>query len=119
LNNGRPFVFCIECFPGLADKERLQYKGKLANHNIDILNKRPEEAKDRVYHALLCIGIKPRNGQMPPLLLVQDSCPFRPVFEIGLDLLMDMGLGNLDLCTVPKKWTFNKNRDHMWLSHVG
>jgi hypothetical protein len=110
LRNGRPFVFGIECFPGLADKSRLEYKGQVANFFSQ--NERPNSPKERSYHALLCIGITPRDGGNPPMLLVQDSCSRRPVFEIGLDLLMDMGLENLELCTVPWEWTFNQNMDY-------
>ncbi|CAB9531226.1 expressed unknown protein [Seminavis robusta] len=52
------------------------------------------------------------------MLLVQDSCPIRPVFEIGLDLLMDLGLTNSTPCTVPKEWTFNKNMDYTVSSDI-
>ena len=110
LRHGRPFVFRIECFPGLADKNRLEYKGQIANFYSQ--NERPNSPKERSYHALLCIGITPRYGENPPMLLVQDSCSRRPVFEIGLDLLMDIGLENLELSTVPLEWTFNQNMDY-------
>jgi hypothetical protein len=70
--------------------------------------------QDRSYHALLCIGITPRDGSLvPPLILIQDSYSSRPVFQIGLDLLMDMGLDDLELFTVPMKWIFNKNMEYM------
>jgi hypothetical protein len=113
LSNGRPFVFGIECFPGLDDKRRSKYIGKVADFYDDNLNKRPKDSSDRIYHTLLCTGITPRNGRLvPPMLLVQDSCSSRPVFEIGLDLLMDLGLENSTPCTVPRDWTFNKNMDY-------
>lgn len=46
------------------------------------------------------------------MLLVQDSCPDRPVFSVGLDLLMDMGLENLQFCTLPNGWKFNGGLDY-------
>merc|ERR1712232_915844 len=112
LERGFPFVFGIECFPGLANKDTLKYSGKVADYYADTLNERPQDPNNRIYHALLCIGIKPSDNLLPPMLLVQDSCSKRPIFEVGLDLLMDMGLENLQLCTVPKKWKFNKNMDY-------
>jgi hypothetical protein len=112
LKEGRPFAFVIECFPGLADMKRLQYMGKVADYYTDV-DVRPKDPKDRCYHALLCIGIKPRKGRIPPMLLVQDSSSARPVFQIGLNFLMDLGLDNLELCAVPRKWAFNKNMDYM------
>jgi len=118
LKNDYPFVLAIEWFPGLANKEQFEYAGKVADYYADALNERPRDPKNRIHHALLCIGIKPRNDPLPPMLLVQDSCPRRPVFEIGLDLLMDMGLENLKLCTVPKEWKFNKNMDCMMDSEI-
>jgi hypothetical protein len=118
LDSGCPFVFGIECFPGLANKQQLKYIGKVAEYYVGNSIKRPEHPKDRCYHSLLCIGITPRNGCRPPMLLVQDSCSSRPIFETGLDLLMDLGLDNLELCTVPQKWTFNKNKDYTLRSEV-
>jgi hypothetical protein len=59
------------------------------------------------------MGITPRDGkEFPPMLLVQDSCSNRPVFQIGLDLFMDMGIHSKP-CTVPLEWAFNENADYM------
>eukprot|EP00546_Thalassionema_frauenfeldii_P018714 CAMPEP_0178896040 /NCGR_PEP_ID=MMETSP0786-20121207/929_1 /TAXON_ID=186022 /ORGANISM="Thalassionema frauenfeldii, Strain CCMP 1798" /LENGTH=346 /DNA_ID=CAMNT_0020566353 /DNA_START=409 /DNA_END=1450 /DNA_ORIENTATION=- len=110
LNAGFPFGFCIENFPGLDNKEKMEYTGHVAGY-YNNPNERPLR-KDRCYHSLLCIGISPRNNDTPPMLLVQDSCSIRPVFSVGLDLLMDMGLRNLELCTVPEEWTFNENAEY-------
>jgi hypothetical protein len=103
LFNGRPFVFGIECFPGLGNTDRLIYTGKIGDYYVENSNTRPKDPN----------GITPRKNCLPPMLLVQDSCRDRPVFEIGLDLLMDLGLENATLCTVPQKWTFNKNEKYM------
>mmetsp|Transcript_5377 Transcript_5377/g.7757 ORF Transcript_5377/g.7757 Transcript_5377/m.7757 type:complete len:484 (+) Transcript_5377:103-1554(+) len=111
LRMGIPFGFCIENFPGLGNKKIMEYTGPIAGYYIN-LNERPLNPKERCYHSLLCIGISPRNNDNPPMLLVQDSCSIRPVFSVGLDLLMDMGLYHLEFCTVPHDWTFNENAEY-------
>mmetsp|Transcript_18195 Transcript_18195/g.43969 ORF Transcript_18195/g.43969 Transcript_18195/m.43969 type:complete len:395 (+) Transcript_18195:755-1939(+) len=111
LNNGRPIVFSIETFPALADVKQTKYCGKLSDY-ID-LQERPDNVNERSYHALLCVGIQPRVGATPPLLVVQDSYPKRQFFAVGLDLLMDMGIEDLQFLTVPKKWKFNNNMDYV------
>ena len=107
---GRPFALSIESFPGLKDREKKEYTGKLSQHyrNKEVnYSERPKKPEDRFYHAVLCIGIKPRKGDRPPMLLVQDSFPERPAFSIGLDLLMDMGIHNLQFCTLHPYWKPN------------
>ena len=102
-----PFALSIECFPGLEDRQKKEFTGKLSDHyrNQEVnYSERPENPEDRFYHAVLCIGIKPRKGETPPMLLVQDSYPERPAFSIGLDLLSDMEFDNLEFCTLHRKW---------------
>jgi len=111
LDDGRPIVFAIETAPAFSNYKILQYSGRLSDY-LD-MSVRPQKPKDRNYHAVLCIGIKPRNGNIPPMLLVQDSCPSRPFFSIGLDLLMSMGMDDLQFYTVPKKWRFNEKMDYV------
>ncbi len=111
LQIGRPFAFLLECFPALDDLKKKQYTGKLSDHfQKQDYGERGKGPQDRRYHAVVCIGIKPRNGTMPPMLLVQDSCDSRPAFQIGLDLLMDMGEENLHFCTLPPYWKPNPKR---------
>mmetsp|Transcript_32890 Transcript_32890/g.79571 ORF Transcript_32890/g.79571 Transcript_32890/m.79571 type:complete len:108 (-) Transcript_32890:58-381(-) len=49
---------------------------------------------------------------MPPMLLVQDSYYKRPLLEIGLDLLIDMGIDDLQFFAIPRNWSFRKDRDY-------
>lgn len=106
LQRGRPIALKIEGFPGSNDLQKKRYTGKLSDHYQDI-TKRPGP-NDRSYHAVVCIGIKPRKGTNPPMLLLQDSSDRRPAFSMGLDLLMDMGIENLQFCTIPKSWKPNE-----------
>lgn len=112
LDDRRPFVFGVECFPGLDNKELLKHTGKVDTYCTGNSSKRLKDPDDRYYHTLLCTGITPRKGCLPPMLLVQDSCNCRPVFEIGLDLLMDLGLEKSKPCTVHREWTFDKNMEY-------
>jgi hypothetical protein len=112
IEEGRPFVFNIECFPGLCDRKRLKYTGKVDDFYTAKGLTRPK-SNDRVYHALVCIGYTPKDGEnFPPMLLVQDSCPDRPVFQIGINLFMDLGRHSTP-CSLPFEWAFDENADYI------
>jgi len=108
LQNGRPIALSMENFPTLSDFDMKHFSGKLSNHYRDSERPGPE---DRTYHAVVCIGIKPRKGRRPPMLLIQDSCEQRPAFSIGLDLLMDMDIEET-FYALPKDWKLNP--DHRY-----
>ncbi|OEU14720.1 hypothetical protein FRACYDRAFT_262067 [Fragilariopsis cylindrus CCMP1102] len=112
LKYGRPVVFSIEVLPGFENYDRQKFTGEVSDYYLDENNKRGEGPEDRVYHAVLCIGIKPRNGKQPPMLLVQDSTSSRPFFSIGMDLLMSMELRYLQFCTARVEWKLNQNKDY-------
>jgi hypothetical protein len=61
LEDGRPFVFAVECFPGILQTKKNIYKGKLADYYNSSKIQRPENSEDRGYHALLCVGITKRE----------------------------------------------------------
>ena len=92
----------------MKKRKNNNYTGKLADYYNSNKN-----SEDRGYHTLLCVGITKRERGLPPLLLVQDSNPDRPFFQIGLDIVMDLGPKTLRPCTVPDDWTFNKNMEYM------
>ena len=110
LKYGRPVVFAIEVFPGFENYNRQKFMGKISDYYKDNLSNRGEKPEDRAYHAVLCVGIKPRNGKQPLMLLVQDSSSRRPFFSIGMDLLMSMELRCLQFCTAREEWKFNQNK---------
>eukprot|EP00531_Pseudo-nitzschia_arenysensis_P006878 CAMPEP_0116141758 /NCGR_PEP_ID=MMETSP0329-20121206/14548_1 /TAXON_ID=697910 /ORGANISM="Pseudo-nitzschia arenysensis, Strain B593" /LENGTH=467 /DNA_ID=CAMNT_0003636953 /DNA_START=103 /DNA_END=1506 /DNA_ORIENTATION=- len=105
IKTGRPFALIIELFPGLNNMENETFTGNLSDYYENGERPGPEA---RSYHAVVCIGIKPRGRMTPPMLLLQDSCDDRPAFSIGLDLLMDMGIDKLQLCTLPANWKPNR-----------
>ena len=108
LQKGRPIAITMENFPTLSDFTIKHFSGKLSNHNRNSERPGPE---DRTYHAVACIGIKPRRDHRPPMLLIQDSCEQRPAFSIGLDLLMDMEIEEeLQFCALPKDWKLNPDQ---------
>jgi hypothetical protein len=112
LENGLPMVFSYEALPAFADYQKLEYSGKVVDYYLN-MKTRPANPKERAYHTLICVGIKPRNHDTPPMLLVQDSCHKRPFFSIGLDLLMDMGIEDLQCYTIPEKWRFNYKMEYV------
>ena len=106
LEDGRPFALTMEVFPGFNYCKTKRFAGEISDYYKRAPEPRPTNPKDRSYHAVVCIGIKPRDGITPPMLLLQDSSKNRPTFSLGLDLLMSMGEETSLICVIPENWVW-------------